>query len=161
MKEKVISVEERAERQYKKMTETPIPKLIIALGIPTTVSMLITNVYNMADSYFVSKIALSAGGATSIVFGIMSILQAFGFMFGHGAGSHISRLLGSKEKAKANKFASTSFFLAILCGLIIMTTGLIFLKPLMLLLGSTDTILPFAMDYGKWILIAAPAMTAF
>lgn len=160
MKEKVISVEERAERQYKKMTETPIPKLIIALGIPTTVSMLITNVYNMADSYFVSKIALSAGGATSIVFGIMSILQAFGFMFGHGAGSHISRLLGSKEKAKANKFASTSFFLAILCGLIIMTTGLIFLKPLMLLLGSTDTILPFAMDYGKWILIAAPAMTA-
>ena len=152
--------EDRAERQYRKMTQTPIPRLIIALGIPTTISMLITNVYNMADSYFVSKIALSAGGATSIVFGIMSILQAFGFMFGHGAGSHISRLLGSKENKKANKFASTGFFLAILCGLLIMSLGLIFLEPLMRLLGSTETILPYAMDYGKWILIAAPAMTA-
>ena len=142
------------------MTETPIPRLIIALGIPTTISMMITNVYNMADSYFVSQISLSAGGATSIVFGIMSILQAFGFMFGHGAGSYVSRLLGRKETKKASTYASTSFFSAILCGLIIMTVGLIFLAPLMRLLGSTETILPHAMGYGRWILIAAPAMTA-
>ncbi|MDE7229992.1 MAG: MATE family efflux transporter, partial [Oscillospiraceae bacterium] len=71
-----------ADMQYKKMTETPIPKLIISLGIPTIISMLITNIYNMADSYFVSQLSLSAGGATSIVFGVMAILQAFGFMFG-------------------------------------------------------------------------------
>lgn len=160
MKEKTLSVEDRAERNYKKMTETPIPRLIIALGIPTTISMMITNVYNMADSYFVSQISLSAGGATSIVFGIMSILQAFGFMFGHGAGSYVSRLLGRKETKKASTYASTSFFSAILCGLIIMTVGLIFLAPLMRLLGSTETILPHAMGYGRWILIAAPAMTA-
>ena len=146
--------------QYKKMSETPIPKLILALGIPTTVSMLITNVYNMADSYFVSQLSLSAGGATSIVFGIMSILQAFGFMFGHGAGSHISRLLGAKETDKAHKFASTSFFLSLLCGFIIMTVGLIFLEPLMLLLGSTETILPYAKSYATWIFLAAPVMTA-
>lgn len=148
-----------AESQYRKMTETPVAKLILSLGIPTTVSMLITNVYNMADSYFVSQVSLSAGGATSIVFGIMSILQAFGFMFGHGAGSNISRMLGSKHIEKASKYASTGFFCSLLCGLIIMTLGLIFLEPLMRLLGSTDTILPYAMDYGMWILIAAPAMT--
>ena len=158
--EEILSAEEKAERNYKRMTQTPIPRLILALGIPTTISMLITNVYNMADSYFVSQISLSAGGATSIVFGIMSILQAFGFMFGHGAGSYVSRLLGSKENKKASTYASTSFFCAILCGLLIMTFGLIFLEPLMRLLGSTDTILPHAMGYGKWILIAAPAMTA-
>ncbi len=148
-----------ADKKYIKMTETPIPKLVITLGIPTTISMLITNIYNMADSYFVSQISQSAGGATSVVFGIMTILQAFGFMFGHGAGSHISRLLGKKDSASASKYASTSFFYSLLCGLIILAGGLIFLEPLMYALGSTDTILPYAKDYGMWILIAAPAMT--
>ena len=149
-----------ADAYYRKMTETPIPKLILALGVPTTVSMLITNIYNMADSYFVSQVSLSAGGATSIVFGIMAILQAFGFMFGHGAGSNISRLLGSKQNERASRYASVGFFAAMLCGIIITVCGLIFLEPLMRLLGSTATILPYAMDYGTWIFIAAPAMTS-
>lgn len=149
-----------AENQYKKMTETPITRLVISLGIPTTISMLIANIYNMADSYFVSQVSLSAGGATSIVFGIMSILQAFGFMFGHGAGSNISRMLGSKNNEKANRYASTGFFGAMLCGIVIMTCGLLLLEPLMLLLGSTDTILPYAKAYGMWIFLAAPAMTS-
>ena len=134
--------------EYQKMTQTPVAKLIIMLGIPTTISMLITNVYNMADSYFVSQVSLSAGGATSIVFGIMSILQAFGFMFGHGAGSFVSRLLGNKENESASKYSSFGFFSALGTGFIIMILGLIFLKPLMKLLGSTDTILPYAM--GLW-----------
>lgn len=149
-----------AENQYKKMTETPITRLVISLGIPTTISMLIANIYNMADSYFVSQVSLSAGGATSIVFGIMSILQAFGFMFGHGAGSNISRMLGSKNNEKANRYASTGFFASMLCGFIILTVGLFLLEPLMLLLGSTETILPYAKDYGRWIFLAAPAMTS-
>lgn len=147
------------ERQYKKMTQTPVSKLIISLGIPTTVSMLITNIYNMADSYFVSQLSLSAGGATSIVFGIMAILQAFGFMFGHGAGSNISRMLGSKHIEMASKYASTGFFGAVLTGALIMLFGLTFIEPLMRLLGSTDTILPYAINYCMYILLAAPAMT--
>ena len=149
-----------AEAQYIRMTETPVASLVLALGIPTTISMLITNVYNMADSYFVSKISVSAGGATGIVFGIMSILQAFGFMFGHGAGSNISRLLGTRETDRASSYASTGFFWSMVCGLVVMMVGLIGLTPLMRLLGSTETILPYAKDYGRWILIAAPAMTA-
>lgn len=146
--------------EYQKLTETPVSKLIIMLGIPTTISMLIANVYNMADSYFVSRISLSAGGATSIVFGVMSILQAFGFMFGHGAGSYVSRLLGRCENERASNYASVGFFASLLTGFIIMALGLVFLKPLMLLLGSTETILPYAMDYAKYIFLAAPAMTA-
>lgn len=153
-------MDQNIDIKYVKMTETPVSKLIISLGIPTTVSMLITNIYNMADSYFVSQLSLSAGGATGVVFGIMSILQAFGFMFGHGAGSNISRMLGSRHVEKANKYASTGFFWALFVGLFIMIGGLIFIEPLMRLLGSTETILPYAMDYGRWILIAAPAMTA-
>ena len=149
-----------ASKKYIKMTETPIPRLVITLGIPTTISMLITNIYNMADSFFVSQISQSAGGATSVVFGIMTILQAFGFMFGHGAGSQISRFLGKQDSQNASKYASTSFFYSLLCGIIILAGGLIFLEPLMMLLGSTETILPYAKDYGMWILIDAPAMTA-
>lgn len=153
-------MEDKQNKQYIKMTQTPVAKLILMLGIPTTISMLITNVYNMADSYFVSRISTSAGGATSVVFGVMSILQAFGFMFGHGAGSNISRFLGKKEVERASKYASFGFFSALFCGVLIMVFGLLFLKPLMVLLGSTKTILPHSMAYGAMILIAAPAMTA-
>ena len=149
-----------AEAQYRKMAETPVWKLILSLGLPTTISMLVTNIYNMADSYFVSQVSLSAGGATGIVFGLMAILQAFGFMFGHGAGSHISRLLGGRQIEQASKYASTGFFFSMLSGLFILTFGLIFIEPLMLLLGSTETILPHAIDYGTYILLAAPAMTS-
>lgn len=92
------------------MTETPVGKLIIMLGIPTTLSMLITNIYNMADTYFVSQISISASGATGIVFALMAILQAFGFMFGHGAGSHISRQLGAK-KLKKQRYIHLQAFL--------------------------------------------------
>ena len=148
------------DSQYKKMTETPVGRLVITLGLPTTVSMLITNIYNMADSYFVSRISLSAGGATSIVFGIMAILQAFGFMFGHGAGSNISRILGRREVEKAGRYASTGFVWAFGAGLCILTGGLCFLDPLMRLLGSTETILPYAREYGACILIAGPFMTS-
>ena len=149
-----------AEAKYIKMTQTPIPRLVITLGIPTTISMLITNIYNMADSYFVSKISVAAGGATSVVFGIMAILQAFGFMFGHGAGSKISRCLGQCDEKTAGKYASVGFFSGLFCGTVIMGAGLLLLEPLMRLLGSTETILPYAKDYGRWILIAAPAMVA-
>lgn len=150
----------KSEQQFKKMTETPVWKLVITLGIPTTISMLITNIYNMADTYFVSNLGTAQGGAPSIVFSIMAILQAFGFMFGHGAGSHVSRLLGAKDEERAGKFASTSLLLSTASGLIIMTFGLLFLEPLMWFLGSNKEILPHAMDYARWIFIGAPALTA-
>jgi putative MATE family efflux protein len=150
----------KSELQYKKMTETPVWKLVITLGIPTTISMLITNVYNMADTYFVSTLGKAAGGAPGIVFSIMAILQAFGFMFGHGAGSHVSRLLGAKDEKKAGNFASTSLLLSASSGILIMTFGLIFLEPLMWFLGSNEEILPHAMNYARYIFIGAPALTA-
>jgi len=145
-------------RQYVKMTETPIPKLIVMLGIPTTISMLVTNIYNMADTYFVGQIGTSASGAVGIVFGLMAIIQAFGFMFGHGAGSIISRRLGAKDIESASRFASTSFACSIAAGVVIEILGLIFLEPLVYLLGSTETILPYAKIYAAFILLAAPFM---
>ena len=150
----------REARQYEKMTRTPIPRLVIQLGIPTTVSMLVTSVYNMADTFFVGKEGTSASGAIGVVFGLMAIIQAFGFMYGQGAWSISSRALGNKDVQKASLYSSTGFFTALLTGVIIMILGLIFIDPLMRLLGSTDTILPYARTYAVFILLAAPFMCA-
>ena len=147
------------EEKFRQMTMTPIPKLILHLGIPTIASMLITNVYNMTDTYFVGQLGKSASGAIGIVYSLMAIFQAFGFMFGHGAGSNISRRLGQHDTHSASRYASTGFFLSLALGLIIGAVGLLFLTPLMYLLGSTDTILPYARDYGISILLAGPLFT--
>lgn len=153
-------MQEQQNAQYIKMTETPVSKLIIMLGIPTTISMLVTNIYNMADTYFVGKLGTSASGAVGIVFGLMAIIQAFGFMFGHGAGSIISRRLGAKDIESASRFASTSFLCALTAGGGITLFGFLFLEPLVRLLGSTDTILPYAKTYAGFILAAAPFMAS-
>lgn len=147
-----------ANAQFKKMTETPINRLIPRLAVPTIISMLITMIYNIADTYFVSKISVAASGATGVLLSLMGLIQAFGFMFGQGAGSCISRRLGAKDLETARRYCSTAFFTALFLGLAIMGLGLGFLPSLMRLLGSTETILPYAKTYGTWILIAAPAM---
>jgi len=148
--------------QFEKMTTWPIPKLVITLGIPTTISMLVTNIYNMADTYFVSELGNSASGAVGVVFGLMAIIQAFGFMFGHGAGSIIARKLGEKDAHSASIFASLSIAACLSVGVLIGALGLIFIEPLMRMLGSTETILPYAKGYGIYILISCPVtMTSF
>lgn len=146
-----------ADIQYKKITETPVNKLISSLAVPTVISMMVTMIYNAADTYFVSKISISASGATGIVFTLMGIIQACGFTFGHGAGSNISRQLGSKDFRSAGTYASTAFFSGLVTGILISVFGLIFLTPFMRAIGSTETILPYARDYAKYILYAAPA----
>ena len=148
------------DEQYDRMANEPVNKLILSLSIPTIISMLVTNIYNMADTYFVSTISTSASGATGVVFGLMAMLQAFGFMFGHGAGSNISRLMGAKNYKRARNFSSDSFWLSISFGVLFLIFGIIFTDPLMRLLGSTGTILPYARVYAFYILLAAPAMTS-
>ena len=149
---------DRSAEQFRKMTETPIPKLILSLAAPTILSMLITSIYNLADTFFVGQISTSASGAVGIVSSLMAILQALGFMLGHGSGSIISRSLGSQNTDAATRFASTSFFTALVFGGIITAAGLLTLPDFMMLLGSTETILPHACAYARPILIAAPLM---
>ncbi|MBR0381871.1 MAG: MATE family efflux transporter [Eubacterium sp.] len=146
------------EEQYKKMTETPVPKLIAGLSVPTIISMLVTSIYNMADTAFVGQLGTSASGAVGIVFGFMSIIQAVGFMFGQGSGSLLSRRLGNKDYDGASRIASTGFFSALAAGMIITVTGFCFLDPLIFLLGSTKTIAPYAKTYISFILAACPLM---
>lgn len=146
--------------QYQKMIQTPISKLVLMMAGPMIISMLVTSVYNVADAYFVSKLGTSASAAIGIVFSLMALIQAIGFTVGMGAGSTISRLLGKKENEKAQEMASTALLTSLLLGGILTVAGLLFLDQFMLLLGATETILPYATEYAKYILYAAPAMAA-
>lgn len=145
-----------SEEHYRKMTGTPVSKLILNLGIPTTISMLITNIYNMADTYFVGMVGESAQAATGILFTVQAIMQGIAFMLGHGGGTYIARALAKKDAQEATTYISSCFFTGGSIGILIGVLGLLFLQPLVRFLGSTETIVPHAMDYGFWILSAAP-----
>ena len=149
-----------SDAQYRKMTETPVPKLIVGLSIPTIISMLVTNIYNLVDTGFVGKLGTSASGAVGIVFGFMAILQAIGFLFGQGCGSILSRLLGKHDTKGASKAASTGFFGALFLSLIAEIICFIYLDGLINILGSTPTIAPYAKTYITYILISAPFIVA-
>lgn len=145
-----------AERHYIKMTKTPVAKLVVMLGIPTTISMLITNLYNLADTYFVGELGESQQGAIGVLFTLQSIIQAVAFMLGHGSGSFVAKELANKDVNRASKYISSAFFLGGAFGLLFTAFGLAILTPFMRLLGSTETILPFARDYGMWVMISCP-----
>ena len=138
------------------MTKTPIEKLIIKLSIPTIITMMITNIYNLADTAFVGTLGNSASGAVGIVFGFMTILQAVGFMFGQGSGTLSSRLLGAKDKEKASVIASTGVFFAFVIAVIVALVCACNLDFIVRLLGSTPTITPYAKTYISYILMSAP-----
>ena len=149
-----------SEAQHARMLQTPIPKLIVSLAIPTLITQLISVFYNTADTFFVSKLSTSAAAAVGVVFSLMSIIQALGFGIGMGCGSIISRSLGSRDNERAVQTASSGFVFAAFAGLLLCVTGLSFLRPLMRLLGSTETILPYSESYARIILLAAPFMCA-
>lgn len=146
--------------RYDRMLQAPIPSLISRLAAPPIVTMLVTSIYSMADTYFVSHLGTSAAGAIGVVFALMALIQAIGFMLGMGAGTFLSRMLGQKNIKVASQAASTSFFSALFLGMVFTLTGLGFLPNILVLLGSTPTILPFAEAYASVILLGAPFMMA-
>lgn len=152
----MVKTENNSESQYQNMMHTPIPKLVTSMAVPTVIGMLITVIYNTADTYFVSQINKSASAAVGAVYAIMAIIQALGFGLGVGAGSLISRRLGEKDNAAAERYASSAFFASMTVGAVIMVAGLSVLQPFLRLLGCTDTMMPYAVPYAKFILLAAP-----
>lgn len=149
-----------ADSQFDKMINEPVSKLIAKLAVPTVISMLVTSIYNMADTFFVSQINTQASAAVGIVFPIMSIIQACGFTLGMGAGSLVSVRLGQKRNDEANQIASTAFFTAIAIGALITLFGNIFSNQFLALVGASETILPYAHDYARYIFWGAPVMCA-
>ncbi|WP_288886396.1 MATE family efflux transporter [uncultured Eubacterium sp.] len=140
------------------LTKTPIPELIIKLSIPTIISMLVTALYNMADTYFVGKISTQATASVGLVFSVMAIIQALGFFCGHGSGNFIARMLGAGKVKEANEMASTGFCMAMIFGIVIAVVGNIFINPLASAIGATKTSMADTKAYMSIILIGAPFM---
>ncbi len=152
---------EKRDKKYIQLTTAPIPGLVCRLAFPTIMSMLVSTFYNLVDSYFVGKLdSTSASGAIGIAFSLMSVIQAIGFFFGHGSGNYISRKLGAGDETEASVMASNGFFLSMIFGAVLSVAGIIFIDPFAMLLGSTETIRPYAVDYMRYILIGAPIFTA-
>ncbi|MCR4690399.1 MAG: MATE family efflux transporter [Lachnospiraceae bacterium] len=143
-------------REY--LTKTPVPKLITQLSIPTIISMLVTGIYNSADTYFVGKISTEATAAVGIVFSVMAMIQAMGFFCGHGSGNYLSRMLGSGNLKEAGEVASTGFALAILLGCIAAALGNLLAHPLAQLLGASPATMADTLSYMRIVLIGAPFM---
>lgn len=154
------SSRERPHRdQRTRMLEEPVPRLVLTLAVPTIISMMVTSIYyNMADTYFVSQINTSASGAVGIVFSIMAIIQAVGFTIGMGSGSVASRLLGQGLPGRAAVIASSAVVSALVCGGLLTLAGLLSLERFVWILGATETIYPYALQYATYILWGAPVM---
>lgn len=155
---KTDNTKDKAQENHVKMTQTPVPSLILRLSCSTIVSMLAGTTYNIVDMYFVSNLGNSAVAAVGVLFSVLAMIQAVGYTFGMGAGSRISRFLGEQKEKEAGRDASAAVLMALVAGLILMAAGFLWQKPLIDFLGSTDTIEIYALDYGFWILLTAPIM---
>ncbi len=151
---------ERERKQFVKMTQTPIAKLVVSLGIPTMLSMMVTSLYNLADTMFLSMLGDdSITAAVSNLLALMSIIQAVGFTFGMGSGAIVSKRLGKRDRQGANQVASSAFFVAAGCGIVILICGYLFMTPLLQVLGSREQLVfDYSQEYARWVLIAAPFM---
>ena len=144
--------------RYTYLTQTPVPQLILQLSVPTIISMLVTGIYNTADTFFVGRISTQATAAVGLVFSVMAIIQAMGFFCGHGSGNYLSRLLGAGKQQEADETAATGFALALILGGILAVIGNIFAVPICRLLGASEASLHDTMTYMRIILAGAPFM---
>lgn len=142
--------------KYTFLTQAPVHRVIGAMAIPTIISMLLTSMYNLVDTFFVGKINTQSTAAVGVVFSVMFFIQAFSFFFGNGSGNYISRQLGAQNTKDAEVMASTGLFYTLVFSLIVMLLGWIFLEPISILLGSTPTILPYTRQYLGISLLGTP-----
>ena len=152
--------EEEQAAKFREMVETPLEPLIIRMSIPSIISLLITSVYNLADTYFVGILGTSATGAVGIVYPLMTLIMALGLMFGKGAGTLMGRQLGARDVERAQRTAAQGLVYAASLGLLLMAAGLIFINPLVDLLGTTDSMREYTINYARFILLTMPFKAA-
>lgn len=145
-----------SERNNKmeRLGSAPVPAALVALGVPIMIGMLINALYNLVDAYFVGGLGEGPMGAISIVFPLGQVVVGLGLMFGNGAASYLSRLLGRGDRGTANKVASTAVYSSVMIGAVIIILATVFLKPILTMLGATDTIMPYALPYARIYVIS-------
>ena len=153
---------EQKRQDYRKtmMLTEPLPKVITKMAAPSIISFLITSIYNLADTYFVSSLGTNATAAVSVNASLDQIIMMAGSMLAVGAASYISRLLGAQKEERASKVFSVAFFAAVAFGAVVMALGIAFMHPMVRLLGATDTCEQYAVEYATYVLLVAPFMAA-
>ena len=146
------------EQRTRMMLNEPVSRLIGRLALPSIISMLITSIYNMADTFFVSQLGTSASGAVGVIFSAMAMIQAISFTIGMGSGTNVSRALGAGQDEEARAFCSVGVITAFLTGVVLAALGLSSLDWLVRFLGATETIAPYAKAYATYIFYATPFM---
>lgn len=151
---------QKLQAKYEKMTQTPVPGLVLRLAVPTIISMSVSALYNIADSYFVGHISTGATAGVGIAFAYQSFIQAIGFFFGSGSGNYLSRSLGARDVRGAEKMAATGFFTSLLTAILVALAGFALLTPLSRALGATSDVLPETIAYMRFLLLSTPFMVS-
>lgn len=146
------------EKRAQILLNDPVEKLIPKMAVPTIIAQMITVIYNLTDTFFVSQLGTNATAAVGVNNSIEQAINMFGMMIGVGASSYIARLLGAKEKEHADKVFSTSLVCAFLLGLVLAVFGVTFIRPLVQLLGADKNCEVYSIQYGTYVLLAAPFM---
>ena len=144
------------EAKFQRMTTQPVSRLVTSLAIPSMGSMMVSALYNIVDTFFVSQTGTQATAALGVVFTYMVLIQAFSFFFGQGSGNYISRALGARRTEQAAQIAATGFFSALFFSSTLAAIGFLLMKPILTVLGSTPTIMPYACSYFQWLLLGSP-----
>ena len=100
-------MQSRHTDKFQFLTQAPVSRVILSMAVPTIVSMLVTCLYTIVDTYFVGQLNTQSTAAVGIVFSLMCLVQAIGSFFGHGSGSYMSRELGARRLDNANAMAAT------------------------------------------------------
>ena len=150
----------KQELKKQAMLNGPVPQTIMKMAVPTIVSFLISSIYSLADTYFVSGIGTNATAAVSVNASLDQIIFMMGSMLAVGGNSYIARLLGAKDDKKANQVLSTSFFTAIFLGTLMLVIGTVFMKPMVRMLGATPTCEQYSIEYATYVLLVAPIMAS-
>ena len=142
--------------KFEKMTQEPVEKLILSLAVPTIMSMLITTIYNTADTYFAGKIGADSIAAVGIVYSFMSIIQAFGFLYGHGSGNFMSKVLGAQKIEEAENMAGLGVLFSMSTGIVISICTVIFSDNIASVLGGNEVIKPQIIEYLRMLSLGIP-----
>lgn len=146
----------KQDAKFIRMTTRPVGGLVTAMAVPSIVSMLVSGIYNLADTFFIGQINTQSVAALGIVFSYMVLIQSVAIFFGQGSGNYISRALGRREVADAEEMAAVGLISSVLTGLVLASLSYVFMRPILTMLGSTPTIMPYATDYFGFILLGAP-----
>lgn len=148
------------EKQIQNPLETEkVSKLLMRFSIPTILTLLVNYLYNIVDQIFIGHgVGVEGIAATNVAFPFTTICLSVALLIGDGCAANISICLGRKEQAEADKSFGNAFMMLLLCGILIVFFGFVFIDQLVIFFGASPTVYQSAVDYSRIILFGLPFM---